>query len=283
MQLLTRARVGAAALVGTGVMLAGSAVAPVAASASVAPQHVTVAMRSTSITVIGGNTRHAGRTVFAVYAYGEEHDLQLLKLMPGVTLRTAVGDVNAMFNGSAAAVGRVAREVRWLGGVNAMPGHHGEFAETLYAGTYYLVDSANDNPVFTTLKVYGTPPNSAWIANNSTVSMVTGHRFSNVPSTLPRSGWSLVTNRSDEPHFMALQHVQSNVTAAMVQAALSSPNQPSWALPEGASTGILSSGTQQLLRWDLPAGKYLMMCWYPDDENGMPHAMMGMWKLVTVR
>jgi hypothetical protein len=34
---------------------------------------------------------------------------------------------------------------------------------------------------------------------------------------------------------------------------------------------------------DVPAGKYLLACFWPDDDTGMPHFFMGMWKLVRVR
>jgi hypothetical protein len=26
-----------------------------------------------------------------------------------------------------------------------------------------------------------------------------------------------------------------------------------------------------------------VMCFWPDDETGMPHAFMGMWKLISLR
>jgi hypothetical protein len=37
-----------------------------------------------------------------------------------------------------------------------------------------------------------------------------------------------------------------------------------------------------MLRYDLPRGEYLIACFWPDRLTGMPHAFMGMWKLVQL-
>jgi hypothetical protein len=47
--------------------------------------------------------------------------------------------------------------------------------------------------------------------------------------------------------------------------------------------GVISSHYGQTLHYRLPAGRYLMMCFWPSKDTGMPHAMMGMWKLVQLR
>jgi hypothetical protein len=36
------------------------------------------------------------------------------------------------------------------------------------------------------------------------------------------------------------------------------------------------------MTYDLPAGKYFIACFWPDYFTGMPHFLMGMWKLVTI-
>jgi hypothetical protein len=33
----------------------------------------------------------------------------------------------------------------------------------------------------------------------------------------------------------------------------------------------------------MPAGRYVVACYWPDDDTGMPHAFMGMFKLITLR
>ena len=49
-----------------------------------------------------------------------------------------------------------------------------------------------------------------------------------------------------------------------------------------ADSGVVSPGKSQLFDYDLPAGKYFIACFWPDYFNGMPHFLMGMWKLVTL-
>jgi hypothetical protein len=58
---------------------------------------------------------------------------------------------------------------------------------------------------------------------------------------------------------------------------------PSWALRGSTGTGVISPGRSQIVAVHLPPGKYLLACFWPDDRTGMPHAMMGMWKLVTLK
>ncbi|MCA9833197.1 MAG: hypothetical protein KC435_04580 [Thermomicrobiales bacterium] len=44
----------------------------------------------------------------------------------------------------------------------------------------------------------------------------------------------------------------------------------------------ISAGVGQFQPITLEAGTYFLACWAPDPETQMPHAMMGMWTLVTV-
>lgn len=44
----------------------------------------------------------------------------------------------------------------------------------------------------------------------------------------------------------------------------------------------LSGGVTQFQPITLEAGTYFLACWAPDPETQIPHAMMGMWTLITV-
>ena len=42
-----------------------------------------------------------------------------------------------------------------------------------------------------------------------------------------------------------------------------------------------SPGIETVYRQDVAESKYLLLCFMPSEEqDGVPHAMMGMWKLV---
>ena len=253
------------------------------ADASTSLKTVTVTMTAKSITVSAGSSLPAGRYIFKVVMPQGDDTLQFLTLAPGFTPAQAIKNVNAAFSGKVSAVRTVDTKIHWFGGVEASTNHPGYFAETLYAGTYFLTEQ--NGTAHTTLHVFGTPPGGqGWVNQTSALSAVKPNRFA-VPASIPRSGWTLFHNSAAEPHFIVLQQVQPSTTYREVLAALKSNSQtpPSWALPATYSTAVVSPNTQMLFHYSLPAGKYVMMCFWPDDETGMPHALMGMYKFITLK
>lgn len=263
---------------------AGTAVlAPTAASAAAPLPTLTVTMSANGISTSSGTTVHAGRVMIRVVSTGGEHDLQLAKLARGYSLAQASKDFAGLFGpGNVPAVRRVDRNVHFLGGASVTPGHPALFAETLYAGTYQLIDT--NGPAHSVLNVVGTPPRRGWVAQSSTIIGNRQDRFQS-PATLPHTGWTLFRDTSDEPHFIVLQQVKPGTTAKQIGDFLASGSNgaPPFALAGSASSGIVSGGTQMLWHYALPAGRYAMLCFWPDDATGMPHANMGMYKLVTLR
>jgi hypothetical protein len=79
--------------------------------------------------------------------------------------------------------------------------------------------------------------------------------------------------------------VKASTTRQQVQAYFDSgaQGQPAWALKEMAGTLVVGPGHTVLWRHDVPRGKYVEMCWWPSKDDGMPHAMMGMWALTRLR
>ena len=46
-------------------------------------------------------------------------------------------------------------------------------------------------------------------------------------------------------------------------------------------TGTLSPGRSMTVDYDLPAGQYVVMCFFPDPKmGGMPHSLMGMLRMI---
>jgi hypothetical protein len=104
-------------------------------------------------------------------------------------------------------------------------------------------------------------------------------------SQLPHKGRFEFKNKADEPHFVVLQQVQPGTTTDQVLEALQSEEgpEPSWILPAGMETGTLSPGRSMTVDYDLPAGQYVVMCFFPDPKmGGMPHALMGMLRMITL-
>ncbi len=105
-------------------------------------------------------------------------------------------------------------------------------------------------------------------------------------SHLPKKGSFLLKNRGNTgvPHFVILQQVAEGTTTDQVLEALQSEEEgppPSWALPASFETGSVSPGRSLTADYNLPAGQYVVMCFFPDPKmGGMPHSLMGMLRMI---
>jgi hypothetical protein len=253
------------------------------ADASTSLKTVTVTLSGKTVTLSTGNSLHAGRYIFKVVNNGEDDALQLLTLASGFTPAQANRDVGAAFGGNLPAIRTIDTKIHWFGGVDSSPGRPGYFAETLYAGTYYFTEQ--NGSAKTAVHVFGTPPGGqGWVDQTSTLVANQANRWA-VPASIPRAGWTLFRNAAAEPHFIVFQQVKPETTYRQVLAALKSNSQapPPWALSGSYNTSVVSPNTQMLFHYSLPAGKYVMLCFWPDDETGMPHALMGMYKFITLK
>ena len=284
----TRARAFAAATAAAAVTTTGLVATATTADAAASIPTVTVHMSASKITFTGGGastangvtTIHAGRIHFHVVTASGDHVLQLLRFHNGYTAQQAQTDINDAFSGNVAAVQRVDHGVVFRGGAEALPKHPGDMVVSLPATQFMAVDQNGNAGAM--LNVVGTAPSRV---NQQVAGYFTAYTYGWVPSSrLPASGWVKVANSADQPHFLVMQHVKSTTTSAMVSKSFASPSQsqPSWALKETAQSGVIAAGTSQILHYNLPAGKYLVACFWPDYFTGMPHAYMGMWKLVTL-
>lgn len=241
---------------------------------------VVVHMSSRAIAVGNGSHRmHAGAVIFKVETRSGDHELQIARLRYGYSLAQAGADVAKALSGNVAAVRRVDANISFRGGAEAHPRHPGYFAVLLRAGDYVFLDQ-NSN-AYSVMHVVGTQPARTLPAHSGSVTTFT-YGFGNTPTKLPASGWVRVRNVSDQPHFVVFNQVKPGTTDAMVRKYYHGTSQapPPWGLRASTSSGVISPNIGQLLHYNLPPGKYLMACYWPDDETGMPHAVMGMWKLV---
>ena len=273
---LGAAAVTAAALSATAVVEAGSA-----SAAPAGIPVVTVHVSGSGITLPNGNTLHAGRIIFRVTTGKGTHILQIVRLHRGYSPQQFGSDIGKAFSGDTAAIGRVDDRATWRGGAETHPNKPGRFAVTLSAGHFFFVDQ-NSNAV-TQVNVVGTAPDRPTIPVGGKITAFT-YGFESMPSTIPAHGRIYFFNHSDQPHFLEMQHVKQSTTAAMVKRALSptAHSQPTFVLRGSTSAGVNSPGFGQMLKVDVPPGKYLIACFWPDRFTGMPHAFMGMWKLIQV-
>lgn len=275
---LTRAIAGiGAAAAATSLAVVGSAVSAGAAS-STAPATVTVTMTK-QIVRPDTQTVQAGAIEFvAKRGDHHQHTLVVASLAKGFSLNQANHDVNAAFGGDVKAVRTIDKKIHWYGGTDAP----GRVVVNLSAGKYYLLDE--DGNGLGRLTVTGPKADRTVPASSATVfAAATTHGFGfKVKGTIAHDGWVTFSNKTDEPHFMEIQQVKPSTTRAYVRKHIQDRNQPAKILKAGQATAPVGPGKSVLLKLHLPKGKYLIACFWPSRENGMPHAFMGMYKLVHI-
>jgi hypothetical protein len=279
----TTKRLAVAALSG-GAVVAAALTGAASASASAPARVPTVIahVSSKSVSLSTGSRLHAGRVQFKVVTGKGAHELQIARLKHGYSFAQAGADLGQAFSGNVAAVRRVDANISFRGGAEARPHHPGLFGVSLSAGQYVFTDQNSNAYRFIT--VYGKAPARRALPHNSSIGVYT-YGFDATPNVLPRKGITRIFNVSDQPHFIVFQHVKKSTTNAQVAKYFRSMSdkQPSWALKANTSSGVISNGRSQTLRYSLPAGKYVIACFWPDDDTGMPHAYMGMWKVINLR
>ncbi|MGZ4506620.1 MAG: hypothetical protein ACXVX8_05790 [Blastococcus sp.] len=174
---------------------------------------------------------------------------------------------------------------------DVVPGTPEVVTEFLAPGTYYLMDLSippvSGPPVLTTLTVRRAGDNieqDSDLRSQTTVLATSADRFL-APRDWPHKGTYTFTNVSDTLHFMAIQPVKPGTTDQQITNFFNGPQTgpPSFAMtgPTGGND-VTSPGQQLQVTYNLPAGTYVLLCFVADDVTGMPHALMGMHKVVVL-
>jgi hypothetical protein len=277
-----------AAVAATAAFAVTAAVTTAAPAEAATVKTVKVHMSDSAITFSGGGattangvtTLRPGRYHFHVVSPSGTHSLQLLTFRNGYTPQQAEQDLGPAFEGNVDAVRRVDNGIIFRGGATAKKKHPGNMVASLPAGSVFAIDQ--NGSAVAQLTVAGKSVQSGRTPHSGSY---TAFSFGwGVSKNLPAKGTVKVANQADQPHFLVLQRVKSSTTNAQVRKFIKSGAQgnPSWAMKAEADTGVLSPGKSQLFSYDLPPGKYFIACFWPDYFTGMPHFLMGMWKLVTV-
>jgi len=146
----------------------------------------------------------------------------------------------------------------------------------LSKGSYYVIGDKNN---LTTIKVSGERRNAKMAKADSQIWTTKDNQFKT--SGKLSGKWVSFTNHSREIHFAEGDHVAADTSAKDVQQGLKSPDEPTWIREGGFHFDIQSPGIKTVHRQNIEGYKYLLMCWMPSEEqDGVPHAMMGMWHLV---
>jgi len=276
----------------------------------------TVLVHGTGRTVtLSRNTVREGRITFKVDTSNAQGGsaITLFRLVGKATLVTFKADLVEEFSQdpSTAAKGtqHLNRDIRAFGLADLSPVtktnpvSSESVTERLKAGTYYLMDLGNvgpdgPNPVFTTFTVRHSgrdgedrgrsrsESQGEGEGHHSPVIKLTAADTIQSPLTLPAHGTVTVKNVGDSIHFMVIEPVKAGTDDRQIKAISQGDPPPEPTFFEdgpGGGMDVLSPGHQLDLTYDLPPGTYVLACFVADDVTGVPHAFMGMHKVVTLK
>lgn len=195
-------------------------------------------------------------------------------------------DLGKMAKGDMSGLKNAIRHTDFYGGYSVTPtGTMSGTAVLPKAGKYTLYNFGGKLPEkVLTLTAKGTPQKRTAPRFDGAIKALDGARWGG-SSTLPHRGTVTLRNAAtDSPHFLNLIQVKPGATKKDIDDYFQSGSQdpPDFYVADAGSTEVLSSG--QSMTWDykLPAGTYATLCWFPDPKTGMPHAMMGMTRVIEL-
>ncbi len=238
----------------------------------------------------GPRTFRAGRVAVSLTSRAEG-SAGFVRFKKGYTFKQFRADVQAAFSGDPDGMKffrRAVRKTTFFGGLG--PGGTRTTTGTVVlpkAGRYIVFTFGQSGPAHPKrLRVTGPPVHRAVPATDGVVRARSGARWGG-SKTLPNRGTIKFKNAAtDSPHFLIMQHVAKGTTRKEIIDALNAPDgsPPPTFFREGSfETDVLSPGRSMTVDYRVPKGTYAQLCFFPDLVSGMPHAMMGMVRIVILK
>ena len=274
--------VSAAALAFTPLLLAptGATASPASMTSRAATPHLTLTLTGKSIKVDGPDRLRPGRVRLSVTG---KSVVELAMFKRGYDAAKFAADVNAF-----GAKNDLKAFKRALANTQILGGFAGGGSGTIVlprAGSYTPFAIGGRGVVLgDPIKVRGKKRSSSAPSTDGRIIAMNGPAWGG-SSMLPAKGRFLLKNKGNTgvPHFVVLQQVQEGTTTDQVLEYLQSGEKapPAFGLPASFETGSVSPGRSLTANYDLPAGQYVVMCFFPDPKmGGMPHALMGMLEMI---
>jgi hypothetical protein len=293
--------ISAVAIAAVGGTTTGAVAAPGAAhsharphTAAAAPTlHATIGKHGLKLT--GDRSIKASRVTVTLHSVGKEHELAIVSFKKGYSFKKLVADIlyfgtHTDKNGTPTKqaikhLDNAIAHTHLFGGIDAEAGKTVTETVVLPKGKYTVYNDSGNLPAGPkTVTVTGATHHTKAPKTSATVSMnKNADRFGG-SKTLPAKGTINVVNHNvSSPHFLALIHVKSGTTRKQLLEAFESSGPSSLFLKGGTGTDALGSGQSQTLSYSIPKGTYGEVCFFPDPVTGIPHAFMGMVRIVTVK
>jgi hypothetical protein len=251
---------------------------------------ITITMTDAGFQVSPSETP-AGWTLitFTNSSHEEEDAPDLMRLPAGMTIEAVT---SALATPEAAAPSWIYQTI-FAGGPFAVNGTTTKAIANLTEGDWIVFSNGEPQFAGTTLTV-----TAASIASPAAGSLTADvevflpeYAFVGLDKPVPAGSrlWK-VTNTGQQPHLMIVFPVPAGTTPPQVLASMTTmmtgtPQADAIDLgnaPAAGGCSTLSVGQTLYLPLDLAAGTYGAVCFFPDEQTGVPHVMMGMAAVFTV-
>ncbi len=219
-----------------------------------------------------------------------EAGFQIIRPHQGYTKREALRDAARMFE-NVTALRRFERNTVLMGGVNASKGEPGILWTRLPRGHYWVLDVNDERPKVRKvhdLRVAGERLRGR-LPSTATIRSVKEASWAARPEAIGNRGILKYRNDSSDNHFVEIAKLAPGKTVAdfeewLEQLMQGNETPPPIDFSAGTASGIIAPGKAMSMRYDLPPGDYMLLCWWPDsDMDAMPHVFMGMYRGITLR
>lgn len=216
--------------------------------------------------------------------------LQIIRPKAGYTKREGARDANIMFE-NARAMRRFERNTILIGGTESRAGGKAVAWVRLVEGRYWALDTYARRTLARKVHTFRTAGQAftGRLPGAATIRAVNHVDWAARPQRLPASGVLRFRNASDAVHVIGLTKLKPGKTAAdfgewVEQLKQGNETPPPVDFGVGTASGVIDPGRTQSFRYDLPPGRYVLVCWWPDTEmDMMPHFFMGMYRGITLR
>jgi hypothetical protein len=174
-------------------------------------------------------------------------------------------------------------EMTWGGGVFAVPGAPGEVVVTLTPGEWVMAADPESGVMPVKIQVTGEMEAPADVAADAEVELKNFQFVFPEQINAGQQVWK-VTNSGDQPHEMFIVKTPRRLTLDEAQILLELPEDelPPEGVPNPAEFedvgGVAPISKDQTVHFEmnLEPGAYVAICFMPDKDSGMPHALKGM-------
>ncbi|HEY7034729.1 MAG TPA: hypothetical protein VH482_25545 [Thermomicrobiales bacterium] len=251
---------------------------------------IKITMTDAGFTVTPKETTAGWTLVTFTNSSSEEDDAADIVLIPsGMT----ADDINNSLATPTPSAPSWAFQTTFAGGPFAGKGKTTQDVVNLTAGDWYIFSGGEPQFAADTLTVTAgasASPVAGALTADVEVSLQE-YTFLGLEKPVPAGShlWK-VTNTGKQPHLMIITALPSGITTEQLQASMTAmmtgtPTAGAVDIgnaPFAGGCATISVGTSLYLPLDLAAGTYGALCFFPDEETGAPHALMGMAVAFTV-